>query len=97
KAPGYTECANSHARAGKLERDRVRVRPTTQSRGQGLHDYRCMHCRKLTSVPYIIPMIVAAPVIISGGGSRGGFGGGGSFGGGFGGGHTGGGGASGGW
>lgn len=97
KASGYTECAHCHARACKLERDRVMVRPTTQRRGQGLHDYRCMHCRKLTSVPYIIPMIVAAPVIISGGRSHGGGFGGGSFGGGFGGGHTGGGGASGGW
>lgn len=97
RASGYTECAYCHAHACKLERSRVIQQPTTRSRGQGLRDYRCMHCHKITSLPYIIPMIVTAPVIISGGGNRGGFGGGGSFGGGFGGGHTGGGGASGGW
>ena len=97
RASGYTECAYCHAHACKLERSRVIQQPTTRSRGQGLRDYRCMHCHKITSLPYIIPMIVTAPVIISRGGNHGGFGGGGSFGGGFGGGHTGGGGASGGW
>lgn len=96
-ASGYRECSFCHAHAAKLQRSRILRHPTTSAKGEGLHEYRCMHCGRLTFVPFEIPMVVAAPVIIGGGhGSGGGFGGG-SFGGGFGGGHTGGGGASGGW
>ncbi len=93
---GYRECSFCHAHAAKLERSRILRKPTTASKGEGLHEYRCMHCGHMTYEPFDIPMVVAPPVIISGGRGGGGFGGGG-FGGGFGGGHTGGGGASGGW
>ena len=95
---GFRECEYCHTHASRLLRRRILRQPTTTSKGEGVNEYSCMHCGKITGVPFVIPMVVVPPVIISGGnrGGGGGFGGG-SFGGGFGGGSTGGGGASGGW
>lgn len=77
-------------------RRRVLRQPTAVTKGEGLNDYVCRNCGKVSSVPFEIPVVVT-PIILGGGSGRGGGFGGGSFGGGFGGGSTGGGGASGGW
>lgn len=103
---GYSECERCHAIAARPSCDRVVVKPTTRSEGHGVHEYTCLACHHITRRPYIIPRtpdptgaIVAAGILGSMSGRRGGggFGGGGFSGGGFGGGSTGGGGASGGW
>ncbi len=95
---GYKECPHCHAHASRLTRSRILRQPTTATQGQGVKDYTCLNCGFVNSLPFTLPVIVAAPIITGGGGHRGGGGfGGGSFGGGFGGGMTGGGGASGGW
>ncbi|MBD5219678.1 MAG: TPM domain-containing protein [Bacteroidales bacterium] len=96
----YKECQYCHARTAALRQNRIVRRPTTTREGQGVHDYGCLNCGHVTSVPYTIAKVApAVPIVIvggSGGRSGGGFGGG-FGGGGFGGGMTGGGGASGGW
>lgn len=92
---GYMHCEKCGGLTSKYYRNRILRQPTTVSKGNGVKEYQCVNCGHITAVPYVIPMIVAAPIVH--GGRGGGFGGGGSFGGGFGGGHTGGGGASGGW
>ncbi len=100
-APGTVmkECEHCHALTARHLRDRVITKPTTLREGHGVHDYSCLNCGHITSIPYTIAKLAPVVVIPGGGGGRGmggGFGGG-SFGGGFGGGMTGGGGASGGW
>lgn len=99
---GYVECERCHAITARHSCDRVVVQPTTRSEGQGVHEYTCLACRHISRKRFTIPRtpdptgaIVAAGILGSLGGSRGG--GGGFSGGGFGGGSTGGGGASGGW
>lgn len=61
-------------------------RATTRKEGLGVRSYSCKHCGHQEQKTYIIPKEIPA-VIITGGGSRGGFSGG-NFGGGFGGGST---------
>lgn len=92
----FRQCPYCHTYASSLARRRVLRQPTAVTKGEGLNDYVCRNCGKVTSVPFEIPVVVT-PVILGGGGGHGGGFGGGSFGGGFGGGSTGGGGASGGW
>lgn len=91
----YTKCPHCGALACNMVSDRIVRNATTSSEGQGMKDYVCQSCRHRTSIPYIIPIIIAASAIGSGRG--GGFGGGGFSGGSFGGGSFGGGGATGGW
>lgn len=91
----YTVCPVCRAKACTLTSDRITVQPTVGHAGQGVRTYTCLNCRHNTNVPYNIPKVVVAPIIIGGGGGRGG--GGGFSGGSFGGGMTSGGGASGGW
>lgn len=100
----YVECPECHARTARLMRASVVKRPTSRQPGMGVRTYSCESCRKMSQVPYEIPVTqdgaataaiigaIAASAMRGGGGSSGGFGGGG-----FGGGHTGGGGFSGGW
>ena len=92
----FKQCPYCHTYASSLTRRRVLRQPTTMTKGEGLNDYVCRNCGKVTSIPFEIP-VIATPIILGGGSGRGGGFGGGSFGGGFGGGSTGGGGASGGW
>ena len=92
----FKQCPYCHTYASSLTRRRVLRQPTTMTKGEGLNDYVCRNCGKVTSIPFEIP-VIATPIILGGGSGRGGGFGGGSLGGGFGGGSTGGGGASGGW
>lgn len=92
----FKQCPYCHTYASSLTRRRVLRQPTTMTKGEGLNDYVCRNCGKVTSISFEIP-VIATPIILGGGSGRGGGFGGGSFGGGFGGGSTGGGGASGGW
>lgn len=101
---GYTECERCHAITARHLCDRVVVRPTTRSQGQGVHEYSCLSCHHVSRRPFTIARlsdpsdaIIAAGIISSLGGRGRGGGFGGFSGGGFGGGSTGGGGASGGW
>ena len=66
--------------------DQVITRATTRKEGMGVRSYQCKHCGYQEQKTYIIPK-ESSTVIITSGGTRGGFGGG-SFGGGFGGGST---------
>lgn len=94
----YTVCPQCGARACTLVNRRTTVAPTTRREGQGVEEYMCLNCRRITHKPFVIPKVVPPPVVIVPGGGRGFGGGGGGFSGGsFGGGMTGGGGASGGW
>lgn len=94
---GYQACPKCGGLTSRLVRERILRRPTTSYEGEGVREYACANCGYVHGIPYDIPKIVVAPVVIGGGRGGSGFGGGGSFGGGFGGGMTGGGGASGGW
>lgn len=91
----YQVCERCGSRASSLARDRVVVRPTERTRGQGEKTFVCRNCGARRVVTYVIPVLASAPIIIGGPGGHGG--GGGFSGGSFGGGMTGGGGASGGW
>lgn len=95
KSANYTICPKCGAMACNLVSDRIVRNATSSHEGQGMKDYVCQNCRNRTSIPYIIPIIIAAAAT----GSRhgGGFGGGGFSGGSFGGGSFGGGGATGSW
>lgn len=95
---GFHKCEHCGGLTSRLMRERILRQPTTSRQGEGVKEYVCANCGHVTGVPFYLPMIVVAPIIMGGGrrGGGGGFGGG-SFGGGFGGGMTGGGGASGGW
>jgi uncharacterized protein len=66
--------------------EQIITRATTKKEGLGVRTYVCKHCGHREDKSYVIPREVPT-VIITGGGSHGGFGGG-SFGGGFGGGST---------
>ncbi len=92
----YTKCPYCGALACNMVSDRIVRSATTNHEGQGMKDYVCQNCRQRTSIPYIIPIIIAASTIGHGRGG-GGFGGGGFSGGSFGGGSFGGGGATGSW
>lgn len=92
----YTKCPHCGALACNMVSDRIVRSATTNHEGQGMKDYVCQSCRQRTSIPYIIPIIIAASTIGHGRGG-GGFGGGGFSGGSFGGGSFGGGGATGSW
>lgn len=92
----YTKCPHCGALACNMVSDRIVRSATTNHEGQGMKDYVCQNCRQRTSIPYIIPIIIAASAIGHGRGG-GGFGGGGFSGGSFGGGSFGGGGATGSW
>lgn len=97
---GFIRCEQCGGLTSRLSGVRILRNATTSHTGEGVKNYTCMHCGHVTGLRYSIPKVVAAPIILGGGGGHGhgggGFGGG-SFGGGFGGGMTGGGGASGGW
>ena len=80
------KCPKCGKRSLKKTSEQVINRATTRKEGLGVRTYCCKHCGHQEQKTYIIPKEVPA-VIITGGGSRGGFGGG-SFGGGFGGGST---------
>lgn len=95
KSSSYTKCPKCGAMACNLVGARIVSNATTSHEGRGMKDYVCQCCHNRTSIPYIIPIIIAASAV---GHGRGGFGGGGGFSGGsFGGGSFGGGGATGGW
>lgn len=95
---GYQQCPRCGGLTSRLMRERILRQPTTTHKGEGVKEYACANCGYVHGIPFYLPMVAAAPLIIGGGGRHGGGGfGGGSFGGGFGGGMTGGGGASGGW
>ncbi|MDE5774043.1 MAG: TPM domain-containing protein [Muribaculaceae bacterium] len=94
KQKRYTKCPNCGTVAMKLICDKVIVRPTTRSEGEGVRSYQCEFCNHRHDVHYRIPKktddssaLLAGAVIGSmlggGGGRGGGFGGGGSFGGGM--------------
>lgn len=80
------KCPKCGKRSLKKTSEQIINRATTRKEGLGVRTYCCKHCGHQEQKTYIIPKEVPA-VIITGGGSRGGFGGG-SFGGGFGGGST---------
>ena len=80
------KCPKCGKRSLKKTSEQIINRATTRKEGLGVRTYCCKHCGYQEQKTYIIPKEVPA-VIITGGGSRGGFGGG-SFGGGFGGGST---------
>ena len=80
------KCPQCGKRGLKKTHEQVINRATTSKEGLGVRTYCCKYCGHQEQKTYIIPKEVPA-VIITGGGSRGGFGGG-SFGGGFGGGST---------
>ena len=80
------KCPKCGKRSLKKTSEQIINRATTRKEGLGVRTYCCKHCGHQEQQTYIIPKEVPA-VIITGGGSRGGFGGG-SFGGGFGGGST---------
>jgi uncharacterized protein len=80
------KCPKCGKRTLKKTHEQIINRATTRKEGLGVRTYVCQHCGHREDKSYIIPKEVPT-VVISGGGSRGGFGGGG-FGGGFGGGST---------
>ena len=80
------KCPKCGKRSLRKTNEHIITRATIQKEGLGVRTYVCKHCGHREDKSYIIPKEVPT-VIISGGGSRGGFGGG-SFGGGFGGGST---------
>jgi uncharacterized protein len=80
------KCPKCGKRSLRKTSEQIINRATTRKEGLGVRTYCCQHCGHQEQKTYIIPKEVPA-VIITGGGSRGGFGGG-SFGGGFGGGST---------
>ena len=80
------KCPRCGKRGLKKTAEQVINRATAHKEGLGVCTYCCKHCGHQEQKTYIIPK-EAPTVIITGGGSRGGFGGGG-FGGGFGGGST---------
>lgn len=80
------KCPKCRKRGLKKTSEQIINRATVQKEGLGVRTYGCKYCGHQEQKTYIIPKEVPT-VIITGGGSRGGFGGGG-FGGGFGGGST---------
>ena len=80
------KCPKCGKRTLKKTHEQIINRATTRKEGLGVRTYVCQHCGHREDKSYIIPKEVPT-VVISGGGSRRGFGGGG-FGGGFGGGST---------
>jgi len=80
------KCPKCGKRSLKKTSEQIINRATTRKEGLGVRTYCCKHCGHQEQKTYIIPKEVPA-IIITGSGSRGGFGGG-SFGGGFGGGST---------
>ena len=80
------KCPKCGKRSLKKTHEQIITRATTRKEGLGVRTYVCKHCGHREDKSYIIPKEVPT-VVITGGGSRGGFGGG-SFGGGFGGGST---------
>ncbi|MCH5247892.1 MAG: TPM domain-containing protein [Muribaculaceae bacterium] len=91
----YQKCDLCGTYASHKVGDRIVRYPTVVSEGRGETVHHCEYCGNDNHKPYIIPR--KTPVIITGGGGRGGGFGGGISGGSFGGGMTGGGGASGRW
>ena len=80
------KCPKCGKRGLRKTNEQIINRATTRTEGLGVRTYVCQHCGHREDKSYIIPKEVPT-VVITGGGSRGGFGGGG-FGGGFGGGST---------
>lgn len=80
------KCPKCGKRSMRKTNEQIITRATTKKEGQSVRTYTCKHCGHREDKSYVIPREVPT-VIITGGGSRGGFGGG-SFGGGFGGGST---------
>ena len=80
------KCPKCGKRGLRKTNEQIINRATTRTEGLGVRTFCCKHCGHREDKSYIIPKEVPT-VIITSGGSRGGFGGG-SFGGGFGGGST---------
>ena len=80
------KCHKCGKRSMRKTNEQIITRATTKKEGLSVRTYTCKHCGHREDKSYVIPKEVPT-VIITGGGSRGGFGGG-SFGGGFGGGST---------
>lgn len=80
------KCPKCGKRSMHKTNEQIITRATTKKEGLSVRTYTCKHCGHREDKSYVIPREVPT-VIITGGGSRGGFGGG-SFGGGFGGGST---------
>lgn len=80
------KCPKCGKRSMRKTNEQIITRATTKKEGLSIRTYTCKHCGHREDKSYVIPKEVPT-VIITGGGSRGGFGGG-SFGGGFGGGST---------
>lgn len=80
------KCPKCGKRTLKKTHEQIINHATTRKEGRGVRTYVCQHCGHREDKSYIIPKEVPT-VVITSGGSRGGFGGGG-FGGGFGGGST---------
>ena len=80
------KCPKCGKRSMRKTNEQIITRATTKEEGLSVRTYTCKHCGHREDKSYVIPKEVPT-VIITGGGSRGGFGGG-SFGGGFGGGST---------
>ena len=80
------KCSKCGKRGMRNTSEQIITRATLHKEGLGVRTYVCKYCGHREDKSYVIPKEVPT-VIITGGGSRGGFGGG-SFGGGFGGGST---------
>lgn len=80
------KCSKCGKRGMRNTSEQIITRATLHKEGLGVRTYVCKYCGHREDKSYLIPKEVPT-VIITGGGSRGGFGGG-SFGGGFGGGST---------
>ena len=80
------KCPKCGKRSMRKTNEQIITRATTKKEGLSVRTYTCKHCGHREDKSFVIPREVPT-VIITGGGSRGGFGGG-SFGGGFGGGST---------
>ncbi len=80
------KCPKCGKRSMRKTNEQIITRATTKKEGLSVRTYTCKHCGHREDKSYVIPREVPT-VIITGGGSRGGFSGG-SFGGGFGGGST---------
>ena len=80
------KCPKCGKRSMRKTNEQIITRATTKKEGLSVRTYTCKHCGHREDKSYVIPREVPT-VIITSGGSRGGFGGG-SFGGGFGGGST---------
>ena len=80
------KCPKCGKRSMRKTNEQIITRATTKKEGLSVRTYTCKHCGHREDKSHVIPREVPT-VIITGGGSRGGFGGG-SFGGGFGGGST---------